>query len=140
MRLRDWEARLTAWVAARAGAPFVWGQTDCALIAMEAFDALTGRALAAAYRGLWPSLRAARAYAPGFDLVQTLVRQGCATLSPSAGLRIGDFLMVKRRAWWCAHVCCGALTLSAWPRLGVAWGETRAVLAIDPAVVRVPFR
>jgi hypothetical protein len=48
---------LTAYVARVARLRFQWGQHDCAIFAAGAVEALTGRDLAAPYRGRYSTMR-----------------------------------------------------------------------------------
>lgn len=139
-KLHGWDERLAAWARRRIGAPFVWGETDCTMLALEAYDALTGGVLALAYRGLWRSVREAVAFrrCTGADLVLTLRQQGCTMLEPLA-LRAGDILAVRHRNMWYANVCFGDRVLSARPECGVAWWPTRPLLEYAPLVLRVPL-
>ena len=50
-RLPDWPERLSARIHACMNEPFVWGSHDCCLFAMDCVLAMTGRDLAAPYRG-----------------------------------------------------------------------------------------
>jgi hypothetical protein len=51
MRLPDWKARLTEYVATCARTPYALGQHDCALFAAGAVEAVSGVDPAAAWRG-----------------------------------------------------------------------------------------
>ncbi len=51
MRLVNWEARLSAYIASVARTGFAYGRHDCALFAAGGVDALTGTDPAAAWRG-----------------------------------------------------------------------------------------
>lgn len=60
-RLRDWQSRLQACIAARRRLAFAWGEHDCCLFAADCVQAMTGADPAAAYRGRYDSeLGAAR--------------------------------------------------------------------------------
>lgn len=50
-RYPDWPERLAAQIHARMKEPFVWGQHDCCLFAMDCVKAMTGEDLAAPFRG-----------------------------------------------------------------------------------------
>ncbi|MDO5621909.1 MAG: hypothetical protein Q4G24_10610 [Paracoccus sp. (in: a-proteobacteria)] len=51
MRLPDWRARLTAYLAEWAGRDFAYGSADCWLFAMGAAEAVTGVDYTAGVRG-----------------------------------------------------------------------------------------
>lgn len=57
-RLPDWQTRLTDYLAGAARRPFEEGAHDCALFAADAVRAMTGRDLAAEWRGSYASTRA----------------------------------------------------------------------------------
>lgn len=59
-RLPDWPERLSAQIHACMKAPFVWGQHDCCLFAMDCVKAMTGEDLAAPYRGYTSQIQAMR--------------------------------------------------------------------------------
>ncbi len=59
-RRPDWPERLFAHVASRARTPFAWGAHDCVLFAADGVLAMTGRDLAAGWRGRWRSEIGAR--------------------------------------------------------------------------------
>ena len=55
MRVADWKARLSAYVATCARTPYALGSHDCALFAAGAVDAVTGTDPAAKWRGAYRS-------------------------------------------------------------------------------------
>lgn len=124
MRIEHWEAALTEWARNRCGAPFEWGQTDCAMLCFEAFDALTGEALAARYRGRYASERSALRFMAehGIDLRWVLIEAGCLPVAKGFQQR-GDFMLVPIGAFVGGHVCLGDRVISAPPggRVGYGW-------------------
>lgn len=44
-RQRDWRAQLHRWARQQLGAPFVWGETDCASLARQALTVMFGEDL-----------------------------------------------------------------------------------------------
>lgn len=50
-RLRDWQSRLAALLAASEARPFEWGQHDCGLFVADAVQAITGHDPGADLRG-----------------------------------------------------------------------------------------
>ncbi len=60
VRLPDWPARLTRYIAAAATAPFAPGRMDCALFAAGAVAAMTGTDPAEAWRGRYRTLAGGR--------------------------------------------------------------------------------
>lgn len=55
MRLKDWEPRLSAYLAERRRMPFEWGSHDCAMFVSGAIDAVTGDDPASVFRGTYDS-------------------------------------------------------------------------------------
>lgn len=55
-RHTDWRTRLLAYVSDCAARPFAAGRHDCALFAAGAVEAMTGRDLAAEWRGRYRSI------------------------------------------------------------------------------------
>lgn len=58
-RLPDWQARLGALVTAAQNRPFEWGQNDCCLWGADVVCAITGRDVAAPYRGTYTTFEGA---------------------------------------------------------------------------------
>ena len=50
-RYSDWPERLAKFIANTRQKPFVWGENDCCLFAMDCVEAITGHDLAEPYRG-----------------------------------------------------------------------------------------
>lgn len=59
-RFPDWPERLARYIDASVNKPFVWGQNDCCLFAMDCVMAITGEDLAAPYRGYQSQMQAVR--------------------------------------------------------------------------------
>lgn len=51
MRLSDWEARLSAYIAEKRSEPFAWGQHDCCTFSAGAVEAITGTDPMPEFRG-----------------------------------------------------------------------------------------
>ncbi len=51
VRAQDWEQRLHAFIESRRSAPFAWGTHDCCIFAADWVLALTGKDIAADFRG-----------------------------------------------------------------------------------------
>ncbi|MES2904636.1 MAG: hypothetical protein V4696_10665 [Pseudomonadota bacterium] len=96
MRLRDWEARLSAFLAERRDMPFAWGSMDCALFATAAAAAQTGDDRAAEYRGTYTdrkgSAAALRCLGKG-TLLRTM--DSLFPRCPPAFARRGDLVWFK---------------------------------------------
>jgi hypothetical protein len=94
-RLPNWE-RLLAAEFAEASAHFEWGKFDCAMFAANCVRAITGRDLAAEFRGTYSS-EAAAAQITGGDLgafIDSVCKeQGMKEVAPAYGRR-GDVVLV----------------------------------------------
>ena len=138
MRLAGWNERLTAFALAALGRRFCWGETDCALLGFEAFDAMTGGHLAVAYRGRYDSLHKALRFQRRWwiDAAHVLRESGCVEVKD---IERGDIVVVPRDGFACCHVAFGARVLAAWCGTPVGWGSTAEALAAPGAsILRVP--
>lgn len=54
-RRDDWHPRLTAVLKSYDGVPFEWGKTDCAHLAADCIEAVTGADFLGTYRGNYSS-------------------------------------------------------------------------------------
>ena len=133
MRTEAWDVKLLAWADARVAEAFVWGQTDCVILALEAHDLIAGSALADVHRGGWDSEYTAKRYMINhdIDIERGLVAAGCELVAPGY-LQRGDFILVQDEAWICAHVCIGHLALSSRPGDGVILLPDALALALRP--------
>lgn len=126
-------AALLLWAQQSLGKSFVWGRVDCAILAFEAYDKLTGRNLAAQYRGRYSTAGEAKRFQRRrINLFEVLRAAGCFEAKPPA--RVGDILVASKDGFLCGHVCLGEFALSAWPDKGVALGRTEDVMALPGAV------
>lgn len=108
-RLPDWEARLSAFLAANRDRPFAWGSWDCALFATACAAEITGEDRAAAFR--------ARGYSDAHGAALALRELGKGTLvatmddlfdpQPVGFARRGDIVMANGAL----GVCIGAVGL-----------------------------
>lgn len=138
MRRPDWDTRLARWATRRNGEPFRWGQTDCAMLCFEAFDAMTGQALAAAHRGKYDSAAGAIRYQieNSVNVGIVLARAGCVEVVPGFQQR-GDFIVVDREPFPHGHVCFGAKALSASIGGAVSWGRLNFGVPEGMRILRV---
>ena len=138
-RVDRWDTALFQWASARIGQPFKWGETDCAMLALEAHDVVTGDALAPLYRGRWTSEREARRFMRqhDIDLLRRLRAAGSVDVVINFQQR-GDLILAPQDGWMCGHVCLGARALSSCPDLGVNLIPTAAVLALPDVHVLRP--
>ncbi len=145
MRPTDWSVRLVEWAEHRLGQPFAWGQVDCVMLALEAYDLLAAAdpGVAEAWRGRYDSELSGAQLArdENTDLRGLLAGLGCVPVARGFQQR-GDLILAWNGLYWCAHVCFGVQSLSARPESAVAWFDTAAVLAADehgePVILRAP--
>lgn len=135
MRRPDWRERLAQWSAERVGAPFQWGDTDCALIVAEAVDTITGGRFALVYRNRYKS----RGQAVGFqrrnqiDLARGLERAGVFRWQGDP--QPGDIITYPHPPFVLGHVCLGPLVMSAREDIGVCYGRTSDAMKQPGATV-----
>lgn len=119
-RSKDWPSRFARLVSEARGRPFAWGTHDCCLWAADAVEALTGRDLAARWRGAYMSELGA------FRIVFAL--GGLPAIAALAGPEIPVGLAVQ-----------GDIGLVHWPdgvvSLGVAAGGPRWLVVGDSGLV-----
>lgn len=139
MRRPDWDTRLARWATLRNLEPFVWGQTDCAMLCLEAFDVMTGLALAEEHRGRYHSQSSALRYQRqhGIDVDVALYRAGCVQVVPGLQQR-GDFVIVEREPFPHGHVSFGVKALSSTRRDFVRWGTINFSVSEGMHILRVP--
>jgi len=125
----DWTARLAVWGQLAARRPFVWGETDCAILCFEAVEIQGVSGLAAQHRGRYRSMFDAMRYqiAADIDLARALERAGLTQVEAFSA-RYGDILIGANGPFECGHVCFGDISLSADPDEGVLWQPTRKIL------------
>ena len=135
MKRADWKARLAAWMAARRGTPFRWGWCDCALVCVEALDAMRGSDLAVTYYGRYRTAgEALRFQRRTASLVDVLQAAGCAVAADRP--EDGDIVTVPRRGFLCGHIVfSGCYVLSADLKHGVTVGRLADALAMPGARV-----
>lgn len=125
MRTTNWQAALSAFVAARRSMPFAWGSNDCCLFAADAVQAMTGVDHAAELRGYSSALEAGR-------LVEArggLARIAAGALGePVAPLfaAVGDVVLIENEGRDLLALCNGTTALAPGP-LGLV------VLGMDAA-------
>lgn len=139
MRRPDWDVRLATWATRRNGELFAWGQTDCAMLCFEAYDAMTGRDLAGAHRGRWRNRFGAIRFQVKHrtDVVVTLLAAGCVDVRPGYQQR-GDFVIVERAPFPHGHVCFGGKAISSSPGHLVSWVRMNFGVPQGMRVLRVP--
>lgn len=125
MRIAGWEAELTCWATRTIGRPFVWGESDCAILCAEAFDVMTGQDHSRELRGAYFSRIGALRYQSRVrSLWSGLLGAGCKPLASPFLIARGDFLLGWERGFCCGHVCLGEWSLTAGPEDGVCVCDT----------------
>jgi hypothetical protein len=117
-RVQDWPRRLAEEIEQARTQPFDWGRCDCALFAADVVQALTGKDLAAPFRGLYDSRHgAARALlALGYACLEDAATAalGVPRASPALAQR-GDVVMVKTAEGPALGICNGSVAACAGP-------------------------
>lgn len=95
MRVRDWRARLGRYLARAAHEPFAWGESDCALFAAGAVEAMTGVDPAADWRGHYTTERGAWRVLRrrGFESLADAVAAAMPGIAPGEA-REGDIAVI----------------------------------------------
>lgn len=139
MRTPDWDVRLARWATLRTGERFRWGQTDCVLLCLEAFDVMTGSDKADAHRGRWRSRAGALRYQRenDTDLLRGLRAFGCVDVEVGFQQR-GDFIIVERSPIPHGLVCFGEKSLGAEPHGQVSWSRLNFAVPQGLRVLRAP--
>ena len=109
MRLKDWEQRLSAYLAEASQRSLVYGSHDCALFGASAVLALTGVDYGAAFRGRYSTeMGAARALRQaGFETAEAIFDARLAVI-PTSFARRGDIAIAEGNI----GVCIGRLDLA----------------------------
>lgn len=71
-RLSDWEARLNAYIAAKRGEVFAWGESDCCTFSAGAVEAITGEDPMPEFRGKYTTALGSVRVLDGKTLEQVL--------------------------------------------------------------------
>ena len=111
MRTRNWQAALSAFVAARLHVPFAWGSNDCCLFAADAVQAMTGIDHAAELRDYGSALEAARLIADRGGLAR--IASG-ALGDPVAPVfaSVGDVVLIENEGRELLALCNGTTGLA----------------------------
>jgi len=116
------EIRLTQFVRAELGRPFIWGETNCVALALRAVDAMHGTALHDKHRRHMSSAARAlawtRKHGPS-GVIDALINDGLIKIQP-AYAQDGDILIGETTdGQIAAHVCLGVRVLSSTDAGGV---------------------
>ncbi len=113
------EVALVRFAQQMLGEPFVWGQTDCAMLALRCLEAAHGFATVEQYWGLWTDEASALAHFQRELPSEVLAGIGLREV-PAAQASTGDIILAPKAPFpECAHVCLGQFSLTASPVAGV---------------------
>lgn len=129
------EQNVIVWARGLLGQPFVWGKTDCAMLALQGLDRFTGGDYASRYAGLWGSkteaLRHYRVELPS----EVLQGFGAERVVPTFAV-LGDVITVPAGEWpEQMHFVLGSIALCSDPSRGVHYLKTRWLADQDGAAV-----
>lgn len=95
-RTADWRVRLRDYVLGKMGEPFRPGRHDCALFAAGAVEAMTGRDLAAEWRGKYRTLKRGESLLRerGFEDHEDVCRALLPEVAP-AFAQVGDVAVIE---------------------------------------------
>ena len=129
------EQNVIIWARARLGREFVWGDTDCAMIALEGLDCLNGSDYAGVYRGKWTTEDEALAHFKIETPSQVLASFGGEKVLPTFTV-LGDVITVPAGQWpEQMHFVLGSKSLCSDPTKGVHLLPTRVLTDLPAADV-----
>lgn len=128
MRVRDWEQRLSAFVAERMQMPFEWGRNDCCLFAADAVKAMTGTDHAAGLRVHTSALEAVRLVEQRGGLRQIATDALGESVSPLMAT-VGDVVVLVNEGRELLAVCNGGTAIAPGEQGMVALGMDAALAA-----------
>ena len=118
------ELALIAFAEQVVGQPFVWGETDCGMLALRALDVILIQDVSGPYRGMWSDEATALAHFQTELPSEVLARLGMQRMEPGL-YAIGDILLAPKDPWpECAAVCLGGRCLMSHTEHGVAYVRT----------------
>lgn len=132
----DTYKELCAWANSVRGTAFVWGETDCVMLAASALDVILGRDVSGRWRGQWDSEESAMAYDDMPSVA--LAALGLVAVTPAESGN-GDILIAPHgRFPETCHVVFGRYALTSDPVHGVGYVRTADLRRIATAALRVP--
>jgi hypothetical protein len=96
LRRDDWLMAYHEAMRKHSATPFTWGEHDCAILAADVIEAVTGRDLAEAFRGKYDSAESAKAI-----MRQHKIRSPISIVAkafkkiPIAQAQVGDIAVIK---------------------------------------------
>jgi len=129
------EQNVILWARSMLGQTFVWGETDCAMLALKGLDVLTGMKYTDRYKGQWANedeaLNHFKTEMPS-EVLQSLGGEKV----PGTFAVLGDVITVPAGFWpEQMHFVLGAQSLCTDPTKGVHLLPTRILTELDEAVV-----
>lgn len=133
------EQNVVLWGRSVLGSAFVWGETDCALIALAGIDVFTGSAHADRYRGRWTTADEALAHFAIETPSQVLKSIGAVEIAENYAV-LGDVVTVPAPPWpEQLHFILGRFCLCSDELAGVSLLRAKAVTSLPGARIwRVP--
>jgi hypothetical protein len=129
------EQNVIIWARGMLGEEFVWGVTDCAMLALKGLDVLTGESYAARYLGKWTGEDEALAHFKTELPSQVLAGFGGIRVLNTFAV-LGDVIAVPAGIWpEQMHFVLGAKSLSSDPAKGVHLLPTRLLTELPDATV-----
>lgn len=130
------EIRLIKFVEAYLGRACTWGECDCNIFVLLAWDAVFGTNIAIHHRGKYKTSRGAIRYrrrSKWGSLQVLLADEAGAVEIPQGFQQAGDILIVPDDKWEMAHLCIGDKIVSADP-------DDLVSLAPITALVNIPYQ
>ena len=124
MRLRDWQSRLDATIAAHRAMPFAWGAHDCALFAADCVQAVTGTDPAADLRGKYRTEAGAARHIKRLGGMEAIADARLGARVPVLMAQVGDVALIGADA----------------PHFAVCAGQHWLAAALDGGLAVLPLR
>jgi len=129
------EQNVIIWARGMLGREFVWGETDCAMIALGGLDCLNGSDYAGVYRGKWTTEAEALAHFQT-ETPSGVLKSFGGEKFPGTFAVLGDVITVPAGKWpEQMHFVLGSKSLCSDQTLGVHLLPTRTLTDLDEAVV-----
>lgn len=106
-RIRTWQSALSALVAEKRNAPFVFSQNDCATFAADCVKAQTGEDFAASIRGTYTDEATAAVEMSKLGTIAEIAAARLGREVPPVMAQVGDVVMVEQAGKEMFMVCVG---------------------------------
>ena len=132
------EIALVKWAGEMVGKPFIWGETDCAMLALRSLNTSLGIDVSGAFAGVWRDEASALAHFQIELPSQVLSMLGLSQMD-QVYFATGDIILAPKEPFpETAHICLGMRSLSADPEHGVVYVRTLDLLKHAVSLWRVP--